>query len=380
MKGSGKRGFLCVANWDSNVGYAWWLMESFWVKIAENFSGEYDVYLAYPSISKLPDPIMESALKVKDFSFDHRIGVFGLLEQLKFIRKYNIEFIYYSDRPFFSFRYAFFRAAGVKKIIVHDHTPGLRTMPKGLKKLLKYIKSRVALFNCDIVIGATEFVRRRCVDVACFPIRKCFASPNGIPLNVPDIKSALVREQYGIPDDRVLIVTTGRVTIYKGIDFAIDVLEELVRMGVSAHYIYFGDGPDLKYFQRMAARKKLENRITFAGRVDNLSHLLPSCEIAFHPSRGEVGYSLSILEYMRAGLPVIVSDNPSVREATIHEETGYIFKEGDVKSAAYWIEKLSNDKEKRHSMGENGKKCLETKYGLERCHNRLIEILRKVID
>ena len=51
---------LLVANWDADVGYAWWLIETFWLKISESFSENYKCYLAYPSNSKTPEAIKNS--------------------------------------------------------------------------------------------------------------------------------------------------------------------------------------------------------------------------------------------------------------------------------------------------------------------------------
>ena len=33
------KNILLVGNWSSDTGYAWWLMETFWVAIARKFRG-----------------------------------------------------------------------------------------------------------------------------------------------------------------------------------------------------------------------------------------------------------------------------------------------------------------------------------------------------
>lgn len=54
MKDRHKTNVLLVANWKSDVGYAWWLMENFWAEIAE-FCKERDwrCHVCYPEVSSL---------------------------------------------------------------------------------------------------------------------------------------------------------------------------------------------------------------------------------------------------------------------------------------------------------------------------------------
>jgi hypothetical protein len=62
-----KENILLVANWESDVGFAWWLMENFWVTISRHFS-QYGMasYLIYPSITQIPQGIQSSAIQVSE--------------------------------------------------------------------------------------------------------------------------------------------------------------------------------------------------------------------------------------------------------------------------------------------------------------------------
>jgi len=367
-----KEGFLCVANWDSNVGYAWWLMESFWVKIASEYSTKYDVYVAYPSISKLPESIASSTLVCELCDFGPR-GFLGVLSQIKFIRKNKIKIIYFSDKRFADWRYVLYRVFGVRKIIVHDHTPGLRTKPVGVKRIYKTIRARVPFMNCDLMIGATEFVRQRCIDVYKLPERKCFSAPNGIPDKMHEKKTL----DISLPSNRCIIVTVGRASEYKGIYFALSVINKLVvDCGCkNILYLWVGDGPEFESVKKRVSDLDLEDYVLMPGRIEDVVGLLRECDIGFHPSKGEVGYSLSILEMMQQELPVVTSDNPSVSEATIHGENGLIYKEGDIDDACSCLMGLIRDRSRRQLFGENARKDVLRKYGLQNTHHQLIKVI-----
>ena len=372
---------LCVANWDSNVGYAWWLMESFWVKIHAEFSATHHVLIAYPSISTLPDSIMAAQIHTVEFDFNLNRPI-DIGRHLRFIRQHNITAIYFSDRPASHWSYLVFRLAGVKKIINHDHTPGIRSKPFGLKKLLKYIRARLPFTTIDGAVGATEYVKDRLITVSCLPAKKCYAAPNGLP-PLSDHPSPIdLRRQLGVPQETLLIVSTGRASLYKGIDFALDVIAQLVHQHslTGFHYIYCGDGPDLEYLKNMAQKLAISSHVTFMGRVNNIDRILSECNIAFHPSRGEVGYSLSILEYMRAGLPLVVSDNPSVCEATRNNGTGLIYQEDSLQDACEKIMLLLANSRLRQSLGTEGKNAVAQEYSLTQTHAALARVLHKILN
>lgn len=376
-----KPALLCVANWDSNVGYAWWLMESFWIKIHAEFSSAYEVIIAYPSISTLPKPIQDSQIRTVEFNFGVKHPG-DLAAHIRFIKAHNIQALYFSDRPTVHWSYFFFRCAGVNTIAVHDHTPGVRTQPTGVRKLIKTVYARTPMWVADAAIGATEYVKQRLIDINCLPARKCHAAPNGLPaLDESTLLPLDLHQQLGIAKDTLLIVSTGRANLYKGVDFALEVIEQLIHQHKlqGFHFIYCGDGPDLDYLTSMAHTMAIDNHVSFLGRVNNIDQILRACHIAFHPSRGEVGYSLAILEYMRAGLPVLVSDNPSVCEATRHEQDGLIYQEGAVEYACAQMTRLLANPALRQSLGAQGKRAVAEEYSLTATHKALIVALRSVL-
>lgn len=372
-----KPGMLLVANWDSNVGYAWWLIESYWTVIHELYSGTHQVYLCYPSISTIPSAIEDSGIKIQKLNFSPQSG--SLLEQCQFIHQNNIKCIYFSDQPAISLTYALYRAIGVRKIIVHDHTPGLRTIPHTTKKLLKSIISLAPVITVDGYIGATPFVQKRAIDVTCIPKRKTYVARNGIPINNQE-KHENISQRFGIPSDRKIMISTGRAHHYKGIAFAIRCVSELVHkhQRTDLHFLFCGDGPHLNEFRQLAIELSIEDYVSLPGRLSGIENIINACDFAMQPSSGEVGYSLSILEYMLSGLPVIVPDNPSVSGATDNGETGLIYTHDNISSACQSITELLNDPKKRRSMGEAARKTIISKYSLDNTHRELETILKKV--
>lgn len=375
MKARGS--LLLVANWDSNVGYAWWLMESFWAELARHYHARCPVLLAYPSISRLPQAIANAPLTplVQDFTATDLRSVW---QQGLFLRRHKVQGMYFSDQSTRHWRYLLFRLCGVRLIITHDHTPGLRTRPTGLKRLAKWLSMRLPWITADGMLGASEFVRQRLIDINLAPARRCHAVPNGLPAAPPE-PPAEVHQLFAIPRERSILVMTGRASHYKSIDFVLHALARLLRRGERRlHFLFCGDGPHLEEFQQLARQLGITNQVTFAGRRQDVPQLLEDCDIAIHPSQGEVGYSLSILEYMRAGLPVLVPNNPSVCGATRHGQTGLIYRDGDLESACTALVQLLDQPKWRQQLGEQARNEVARHYTLSSTHAALLEAFQHI--
>ncbi|TCS40294.1 glycosyltransferase [Reinekea marinisedimentorum] len=372
-----KPAILLVANWDSNVGYAWWLMESYWAAIAHAFCDTHRILLAYPSISEVPKAIASAPIEVVENNFND-FSTDNIPSQLEFIKQNNITYIYYTDKPTRAFRYALYRLAGVKRIFTHDHTPGLRTRPEGFKKILKVVFSRIPLINTDVAIGATEFIRNRLINVTCIPKQKCIAVNNGIYLR--DIKYTDPYEEFSIPRDRKIIVSTGRLNPFKNIDFALKTFAEVIHKyhGRNWHYLIVGDGPARQDLERLANDLGLSEYVTFTGNVSSPSSFYSHCFISFHPSKGEVGFSLSMLENLYSGVPILCSDNPSVSGIITNKENGFIYSEGDISSAAIQIIGLLTNSTD-HKIKERCKTYVINQHNILLSHKELVAQLKRQI-
>lgn len=366
-----KPGILLVANWDSNVGFAWWLMESFWRVIALKYKMSFQSYLAYPSISTLPEAIETAPIECHIINFTLS-SPSSLFKQLAFIRDNNIRTIYFSDQKVSHWRYAVFKLFGVKHIIVHDHTPGERSKSTGLKGYLKSAINNSPL-SATALFATSDYVKNRLIETYRAAPSKCYSIPNGIPYYETE-REPSVLEQFDIPHDSTVVIGTGRANKFKGIDFALECMAELVKQNSSTNlvYLYCGDGPDLEYFKRKAAHLGIEIYVRFPGRVSNLDKICAAADIAIHPSEGEVGYSLSILEYMRAGLPVVVPNNPSVCGATINTKTGLVYERGNINSAVAALTQLITDSNLRDCLGTNAHQSIKANYNLATSHERLM--------
>lgn len=374
------RNVLLVANWDSNVGYAWWLMESFWVEIASHYSKQGSaIYLIYPSISKIPKAIEESCIITKKISF--RSSNSSEIETLRnFIKTSDIGLVYLSDQPSTSILYAKLRFWGIDKIVIHDHSPGEREVPKGIKRIFKSVVHRIPLIAADLYIGATEYIQERNINVNQLSRNKTAAAPNGIvPIEIDLRNRAKYRDEFGFSNDAIVFVSTGRAHIYKGIDFLLHCASKLIKGSTTEMYfIHCGDGPHLEKFKELALELGISKRFLFLGRRNDVREILQACDIAIHAAKGEVGYSLSILEYMSANLATFVPDRESVCQSIKHNKTGIIYKADSQSDLCQKVIELINDPDKRSLLAKSACEEVKRNYTLDLTKQALIRAISKV--
>ncbi len=371
--------FLLVANYDSNVGYAWWLMESFWVALASQYASSFSVVLAYPSISVIPNSVARAPLSVVEQDF-HGTAGFNLISRLRFLYRHRVRALYLTDAPAWNWRYLMYRLAGVRVIIVHDHTPGRRRVSSPWLLWAKTALHRFRILSADALIAVTPFVSKRHVEVVGFPIERCFVAENGVPVEEQsDITD--IHAKFHIPATRRVLVAVGRAHPIKGIDLVLEALSLLIvgQGRTDLHFLYCGDGPQLPQLQSQAERLGISNHVTFAGRQHPIMPLLRGCDLAIHASRAEVGYSLSVLEFMLARLPLVVSDDESVSGAVEHGVSGLTFSTGDSHSAAAAIAQILDDQHLASSLAEAAHLRVRNRYTLARTHQQLIAAVTSIL-
>ena len=236
---------LFVANWKSDVGYAWWLMENFWVQLSRLAQQKHmKSHLIYPEITQIPRPIEASAIQVHQLDYEDN-SIAGLLRLIKFIRAHKIKCTYFSDKPYLSLKYLLLRCFGVRTIIVHDHTPGQRTVPIGLKRFIKMKVHALPLITADALIAVTHYVQERHLRSICIPRRKSYVAQNGIvPIGRNTKYRHYCHDIFGIPHNATVVFTSGRANRYKQIDFIIECANTLINRDKinDLYFIYCGDG------------------------------------------------------------------------------------------------------------------------------------------
>lgn len=115
--------------------------------------------------------------------------------------------------------------------------------------------------------------------------------------------------------DPIKLIYVGVLIKEKGAGFAITAISKLKKKYSSIKLMIVGDGEDKVYFQSLVKELKLDDFVTFTGRVDyvQIPTLLNQNNIFIHPSVRDEGFPMVMLEAVTAGLPIIATDKGGTR-------------------------------------------------------------------
>ncbi len=177
------------------------------------------------------------------------------------------------------------------------------------------------------------------------------AISNGIDLTKfsPGKRDPEVLRRFGLPEDRPLIIHVNRLSEEKRIDVLLDAM---VSLQGKAHVALVGSGPAEADLRAQVERLRIADRVSFLGfvRDADLLQLRRAADIFVIPSEADL-QSLSTMEAMACGLPVVAANAYALPELTHHGENGYLFQPGNSGELAYYLDQLLSDEELRERMG-----------------------------
>jgi glycosyltransferase involved in cell wall biosynthesis len=139
-----------------------------------------------------------------------------------------------------------------------------------------------------------------------------------------------------------------------------------------------GDGPLRGEMESLAAGLGLGARVRFRGQRSDVDQILADAQVSLLATNWE-GFPLSILEAMRAGLPVVASSVGGIDESVRDEENGYLVPRGDVDLLRDRIERLLASPDLRARMGISGRNRFEQEFTLDHSVNRTLAVYRDVL-
>jgi len=132
----------------------------------------------------------------------------------------------------------------------------------------------------------------------------------------------------------------------------------------NAAFVVAGEGDLINELRAFAENLGIGRETFFIGRCQRVAELLSISSVCVLSSKAE-GFSNSILEYMAAERPVVITDVGGAREAVIEGENGYIVPVGDDETMAVRIIALLRHPDLAFETGRRGRSTVETKFSCE---------------
>src|SRR6266702_4471959 len=325
---------LFVANFPANTGYAWDFIEGLYAGVGTRLAPKgVRTFVAYPDIPSPPRTLRGTP--AEPIVLDARLETVASLRQtLDFVRRERVQLVYLTDRPACSSFYPVLRAAGVRAIIVHDHTSGARTVPRGAKRLAKWALARVP--------GLTDDGKR------------------------------VARHALKLDENAPIIACTCRATQEKGVDH---LLRAFDRLQPGPILLYAGDGPAFASLQALRDSLPSRDRIHLLGYRTDREALLEAADVCVVPSVWEEAFGLAALEAMARGKPVVATQVGGIPEIIQPGVTGLLVPPGNDATLAQAIASLLANPTTAAEMGRNARRDVNERFNPEKLLTRLSDLV-----
>ncbi len=224
--------------------------------------------------------------------------------------------------------------------VVHDPILSqYRSRPQKIYHSLIFQYEKKSISSADVVTCVSKFTQKMVEKV--FGYSDTRVVYNGID-TVFFKPSPIPKESFNIPEDKIVLLFVGNLSLRKGSDLLIPIMrnlsEDFILLTTSGlrNQGYFKDA------HIMNIGKLTRNQLLEAYNI---------CDIFLFPSRLE-GFGLSVAEAMSCGKPVITTDYSSLPELIIDGKGGALCRPDDVKMFASAVQTLSEDPSLRRKQGE----------------------------
>jgi glycosyltransferase involved in cell wall biosynthesis len=244
-------------------------------------------------------------------------------------------------------------------------TPGI---PAWQAAVYRQVERTVAPLASKI-ITVCEFDRRLAIDQGIAGEDRIVTVHNGMPDVPPDLRADPGRT----PPRLVMVARFGAQKDHPTLLRALAGLQDQ-----AWELDLVGEGPLIAQMRALADSLGIGARVHILGQRMDVDQILARAQVGLLVTNYE-GFPLSVLEAMRAGLPVVASNVNGVGEAVHDGETGYLVPRADVEQLRDRIGRLLAEPALRTGLGANGRRRYEQHFTLEQTVAKTFAVYREVL-
>jgi glycosyltransferase involved in cell wall biosynthesis len=241
------------------------------------------------------------------------------------------------------------------------------------------------LRDADAFVAMSRRIREEMLG-ARVPVERIALIPHGVDTvrfhpSSSDERSA-ARARLGLPADACVIAFTGRLLRGKGLEELLAAFAKLAGDVPSAHLLIVGSGAGqaLSVEEDLRAtvlREGLATRVTFTGRLDDVSEALRAADVFAFPSVYEA-LGLSLIEAAATGLPAVGARTGGIVDVIEDGASGWLVSPGDALELASRLRALVADPAARARLGGRAREIAVDRFDEARALLRYRALLGEV--
>lgn len=355
------------------------------------------------SIGGAEQVILNLADFVSPDRYTSYVGVFREGELVSELKKRGIKFLWLKESTQvydFKFLKNITRLIRANHIdLIHSHTWGTDFYAYWASRILKipmittvhnryYIfekwsrrfSYKVFLSHIKKIIAVSQDIKNLLQEAVKLSPQKVELIYNGIDTNKFENRGNLekIREELKLSEDELILGNVGNLREVKDHHTLILAFNKISSLFPQAKLLIIGEGELKPSLLKLCSELGLEERVLFLGHREDVPSILNLMDIFVLSSRLE-GCSISILEAMASGKPVIATEVGGNPELILKGKSGFLVPSAEPEKLAEKMVLLLKDENLRREMGEEGKNRVKEKFSLERMAKNYEELYSSIL-
>jgi glycosyltransferase involved in cell wall biosynthesis len=229
------------------------------------------------------------------------------------------------------------------------------------------------------VICVSEAVRQMVVSRERLDPQRVQVIHNGIACDAPFEGARLrVRQGLGLDAGHLVVGTGANLNRpIKGGKYLVEAIPLVVQEVPNVRFVVVGLGNEIDELKRQAESLGVSNHLIFAGFRKNISDFYAAMDVSALTSLSE-GLSITILESMSHGLPVVATAVGGNPEVVADGQTGFLVPPKDPQAFASRVIALLQDSALRRRMGEAGRRRIEEHFRMDKTASEYLKLYERL--
>jgi glycosyltransferase involved in cell wall biosynthesis len=234
--------------------------------------------------------------------------------------------------------------------------------------------------QAEAIITSTSAAVRELVEEYGVPSSRVHAVTDGVDVTQfqPGLNSLDARALYGVQAGTPLLVYTGLLNAYQGVDLLLEALGQLKQAGRVFHALIVGY-PNVDAYRAKAESLGLKENVTLPGRLpfEKLPVLLANADIAVSAKLPGSEGNVKLYTYMASGLPTVAFDTPMNRE--IMGEAGVLVPRVEAGALADSLAALLDQPSRWSDLGRRARERMVREFSWQSVGRRIEGVYKQAL-
>lgn len=235
---------------------------------------------------------------------------------------------------------------------------------------------------CDAIITVCDNQKIHWSRKYPYLARKFVTIHNGIDMEkyrvtLSDEEKLDLRRSLDIQDEDFTAGIMAEFRPEKGHEYAFKALKSLVDGGKKIKLLLIGDGERKDCLRSLSGELSIANNILWLGYQKDPRPYLSICDVLLVPSFAET-FSMTILESLSMGKPVVATDVGGTSEIVVDGVNGFLVRPKDDDSLADKLQKCVKDENLRRKLSDNARDTVVNKFSASEMISKTESLFTKI--